>query len=162
MKAGVIVAVIVGAVAIIFLAVNRGLISSGVNVGFGPAGSTTVKGIIAPQPTQNYSGFLAASTAPGVATALNGALAGLGKGFESWFGGGGGTQPVAQGASATSPSLFAQPSGPSAAAAATVGGSLVGPIIDPAMSYDMTTGAAYDYSGLSADNTWDSSATLDF
>lgn len=164
MKAGVIIAVVVGAVAIIFLAVNRGLISSGVGISVGAGGSTSAKGIVAPQPATNYSGYLAASTAPGVSSALNGLLSGLGSGFGSWLGGGGGSTPGPnQGANPASPSLGAQPSGPSLATQnAPIGGALVGPQIDPitGLTYDATSGAAFDYSGLAADNAYDPTASL--
>jgi hypothetical protein len=168
MKAGAIVAIVIGAVVVIFLAVNRGLISSGVSVGVGPGGVTTGKGIVAPQPSQNYGGYLAASTAPGVSSALNGALMGLGGAFASWMHETTppGTTPIRQGASPTSPSLGAQPIGVTTSDA-PIGGSLVGPqpatLSNLQLTYDAgTSGAAFDYAGLAGDNSWDSAASLDY
>lgn len=158
MSTGATVAIVVGVLAVFYLAVSRGLVSSGVSVGVGPGGITAAKGIIAPQPSSNYGGYLAASTAPGVSSALNGALTGLGSGLASWLHSSTPAQPAPQqGASASSPSLYAQPSGP---AGAFVAGSTVGPITDPVVSYDATSGAAFDYPGLAADNGYDASVAL--
>lgn len=165
MSTGGIVALAIAAVAVIFLAVNRGLISSGVQVGVGAGGVTSTKGIVAPQPSSNYGGYLAASTAPGVSSALNGALTGLGSAFAGWFGGSPApTKPVQQGATSNSPSLAAQPIGTTDA---PIGGALVGP--QPAslsglqLTYDSgTTGAAFDYTGLANANSWDQSSSLEY
>jgi hypothetical protein len=164
MSTGAWIAVVVGVVAVIFLAVNRGLVQSGVQVGVGPGGVTTTRGIVAPQPTANYGGYLAASTAPGVSNALNGALTGLGHALAGWMNPpAAASAPVAQGASASSPSLYAQPSGPALALGGTaVAGALVGPQIDPTIQYDLTSGAAFDYSGLTQDNSFDPSASLSY
>lgn len=166
MKAGAIIAIVVGVVAVIFLAVNRGLVSSGVSVGVGPGGSTSVRGIVAPQPSQNYGGYLAATTAPGISSALNGALMGLGSAFASWMGKPSTQAPVAQGASVSSPSLYAQPIGVTSTEM-PLSGSLVGP--QPAtlsglqLTYDSgSSGAAFDYAGLAADNAYDPSASLSY
>ena len=172
MSTGGTIALVIGVLAVFYLAINRGLINSGVQVGVGPGGVTSTKGIVAPQPSQNYGGYLAASTAPGVSSALNGALTGLGSAFAGWFGP---TNPIAspaQGASPNSPSGAAQPSGPSVAAGAAVaaatpgGGSyaedgwIIGPQVDPAVSYNSTAGSAFDYSGLASDNGYDPSVAL--
>jgi hypothetical protein len=160
MSTGGWIAIVVGAVVVIFLAVNRGLITSGVQVGVGPGGVTTTRGIVAPQPTSNYGGYLAASTAPGVSNALNGALTGLGHAIAGWM-----NPPTSvpaspsQGASAASPSLAAQPIGPSGAVAA---GFAVGPQIDPSVGYGVTSGAAFDYAGLAGDNSFDPNASLSY
>ena len=177
MNTGAVVEIVIGAVVLVFLAVNWGVVNAGVQVGVGPGGVTTTRGIVAPQPSANYGGYLAASTAPGVAGALNGALTGLGHALAGWL-----TPPTtpqaapAQGASASSPSLFAQPSGPSAASAAAIAGGIgiatpgggtyaedgwaIGPQIDPVISYNSTGGSAFDWAGLSADNAYDPSAAL--
>ena len=168
MNTGAVVAIVIGAVVLVFLAVNRGLVNSGVQVGVGPGGVTTTRGIVAPQPSANYGGYLAASTAPGVAGALNGALTGLGHALAGWL-----TPPTTPQAA---PSLFAQPSGPSAASAAAIAGGIgiatpgggtyaedgwaIGPQIDPVISYNSTGGSAFDWAGLSADNAYDPSAAL--
>lgn len=159
MSTGGTIALVVGVLAIFYLAINRGLINSGVQVGIGPGGVTSARGIVAPQPSSNYGGYLAASTAPGVASALNGALTGIGSSLASWVHGSpapAGPAP-AQGASYNSPSMAAQPSGP---VGSYVAGSTVGPVIDPVVSYDATSGAAFDYPGLAADNGYDASVAL--
>lgn len=158
MSTGATVAIVVGVLAVFYLAVSRGLVSSGVAVGVGPGGITSAKGIVAPQPSSNYGGYLAASTAPGVASALNGALTGIGSGLASWLHGSNPQAPAPQqGASPTSPSLYAQPSGP---VGDFVAGSTVGPVVDPAVSYNATSGAAFDYPGLASDNGYDGSVAL--
>jgi hypothetical protein len=164
MKDSTIIILVVAGVAVLFWAVSTGLLKT---VG----GPVTVPGtnILAPQPTQNYSGYLAASTAPGVSSALNGALSGLGTGlnhlFAGWFGsptGSSAPTPIKQGSNPASPSLGAQPVGPSAStiAAQTAEGSFVGPQI-PEIGYEVTSGSAFDYSGLAADNGYDPAYSLE-
>lgn len=166
MKTGAIIAVVVGVVVVLYLAVSRGLIGSGVAVSVGPGGVTTAHGIVAPQPGSNYSGYLAATTAPGVSSALNGLLTGVGGAFTKWLTPNAPAQPApAQGANAASPSLAAQPSGPVPAAAfgsasATGSGAPVGPMVPPDISYNATAGSAFDYSGLAGDNGYDPSFSL--
>lgn len=158
MKTGAVIAIVVGVLAVLYLAVSRGLIGSGVAIG--PGGQQ--RGIVAPQPGSNYSGYLAATTAPQVSGILNTVLSGVNSAFHSWLAPSApAAVPPAQGASANSPSLFAQPSGPapqpSMYSAPTA---LVGPQIDPALQYDQTSGAAFDYAGLSNDNSFDPNASL--
>lgn len=161
MKDSTIIILVVAVVGVLFWAFSKGFITSGAV----PIGHT---GILAPQPTTNYSGYLAASTAPGVSNALNGLLTGIGGAFTGWFGGGGPGTPapvVAQGANPKSPTLAAQPQGVSTTSY-VIGGSLVGP--QPAtlsglqLTYDAgTSGNAFDYAGLAGDNSFDSSYSLE-
>jgi len=189
MKSGAIVALIIGALALVYLAVSRGLISSGVQVS-STGGVISQRGIVAPQPTQNYSGYLAATTAPGVSGAINGALSGLANAFSSWM-----SKPPSQNPPVSSPaalpgaqtvasavgtgvgsifggpSLAAAPSGPSIDAVGILPTDIsnydlaalsnVGPVVDPAVSYTATDQAAFDYSGLALDNAYDPSASLE-
>lgn len=178
MSTGGIIAIVIGGLAILFFATSRGLINSGVSVGVGPGGVTTAKGIIAPQPSANYGGYLAASTAPGVSSALNGALTGLGGALAGWLGRPSSSPAApAQGASASSPSLAAQPSGPfmpsgpmppTSIGIPTSGGGtfaedgwVIGPQISPDISFNSTAGSAFDYSGIASDNAFDPSASLE-
>lgn len=159
MKSGAIIAIVVGVVAVLVIALNRGLISSGVQVPV--AGG--VRGIVAPQPAQNYGGYLSAATAPGVSTFLNTALSGLGNAFGSWLSPSKSTPAPAQGSNPGSPSLAAQPLGPAQQAASLAdisGGWMIGPTVNPVMSYNNTSGAAFDYGGLAADNGFDPNAGL--
>jgi hypothetical protein len=164
MSTGGVIAIVIGAVVVIFLAVNKGLVNSGVAVGHG---------IIAPQPAQNYGGFLAASTAPQVSNILGTILSGVNSSFHNWLAPATPATPApAQGASATSPSVAAQPTGPapgtiqpssyttSAGLVDTGMGWMIGPQTTPALGYDATSGAAFDYAGLTADNSFDPNASL--
>ena len=154
--------IVVAAAALLFWAVSSGLIKSGVVTVPGSGG------VVAPQPSSNYSGYLAASTAPGVAGAINTVLSGLGNTVDAWLGGTRSAQPTAAGqtANAASPALAAQPAGPSPAVippSATYvdySNALVGPQVDPAVAYAATTGAAFDYLGLAGANTADASYSL--
>lgn len=164
MNTGAVIAIVVGAVVLVFLAVNRGLVSSGVQVGVGPGGATSVRGIVAPQPSSNYGGYLAASTAPGVSAALNGAFTGLGSALAGWFSPPHSAPLSAQGSSPTSPAGPAQPTGPATAVetqSAVIGGALVGPQVDPIVSYNSTSGSAFAWDSLAADNAPDVSASLE-
>jgi hypothetical protein len=157
MKDSTIIIILLGGAALLFWAVSTGLIqTTGGAVRVGPQGA--VSGVVAPQPAQNYSGFLAASTAPGVSSALNSALSGIGNAFSAWLTPHNPTVAAGQGpVSATPPTLSAQPSGP---VGATIAGASVGPIIPPELSYDATTGAAYDWMGLANANSFDPSYSL--
>lgn len=163
MSTGGVIAIVLGAVVLVFLAVNRGLVSSGVQVGIGPSGATSTRGIVAPQPSTNYGGYLAASTAPGVSSALNGALTGLGSGLASWFRPAPTSAPVvSQGANSASPSAAAQPVGVQTTNM-PISGALVGPQITPisGLSYDATSGAAFGFGDLSAENAWTAADSLE-
>jgi hypothetical protein len=167
MKEETVIILIVAGVALLFWATSSGLLK--VTGGAVPVGNT---GILAPQPSQNYSGYLAASTAPGVSSALNSIIGGLGTSLGAWLSPSGSPPPpVGQGASSASPSGAAQPIGvPNPAiqptsispSASLVGPTLVGPQIPPldGTSYDATLGSAYDYNGLSAANSFDPSYSL--
>jgi hypothetical protein len=174
MKTGAVIAVVAGALILVFWATSRGLVNAGVAIG--PGGRPS--GIVAPQPSQNYSGWLAASTAGGVSNILNTALSGLNNVFGSWMQRSPQAPTVAQGANSGSPSLAAQPVGVTLAQIAAlnqsvmapgtvqvstsdIGSTLVGPQVDPAMSYAATAGSAFDMGGLYADNAYDPSASLD-
>lgn len=166
MKEGTVIAIIVAGVALIFLAVSRGWLGTGV----GPTGIVTAPApgqhgaIVTPQPTTNYSGYLAASTAPGVSNALNSALSGIGNLFTGWFGSSPAAPAPGQSASGSSPTMSAQPSGPSpstlAAQAAEGMNTPVGPQVSQGVSYDATAQSAYDWLGLTADNAYDPSYSL--
>ena len=152
MKENTVIILVVAVAALLFWAISTGLLKTGVNVG---------GGIVAPQPSQNYSGYLAASTAPAVSGALSNAVFGLSSAFTSWLhpsGGSSAPTPAGQQASATSPAGPAQPAG---STYASYDDSLVGPQIDPIMSYGATPGSAFDYSGLAASNAYDPSYSLD-
>lgn len=166
MSTGGVIALVIGAVAIIFLAVNRGLVQSGVPVGHG---------IVAPQPASNYGGYLAASTAPQVSNILSTLLSGANSAFHNWLAPKSpGTPAPAQGFSSSSPSAAAQPTGPAPGAIQpsnfdttaglvdTSGGWMIGPQVDPLVSYNQTPQSAFDYSGLASDNSFDPNASLEF
>lgn len=79
MKDSTLIIIIVAGAAVLFWAVSSGLINSGIQV---------------PQPAQNYSGYLAASTAPAVSNAINSVLGGLSNSLSGWLSGGGPTAPA--------------------------------------------------------------------
>lgn len=159
MSTGGVIALVVGGLAVIFLLVNRGLVNAGVPVGHG---------IVAPQPAQNYGGYLAASTAPQVSGLLSTVLSGVTSAAHSWLSPSSSSNTPApnQAASSASPSLSAQPSGPAAAVSSPLGpsdvgmGWMIGPVIDPSLSYNATPGSAFDYAGLASDNSFDPNASL--
>lgn len=172
MKTGGVIAIVIGVIAVLYFAFSRGLIGTGGQV-------VGAGGILAPQPSSNYSGYLAATTAPSVAGILNTTLSGINSGLHSWLSPAAPTPVTGQGASASSPSLAAQPVGPSSSVVApgvgsvsilspgTVGPSsytaptsLVGPQLDTTISYGSTSGAAFDYAGLAASNAYDPSSGL--
>lgn len=169
MKDSTVVLLIVGGFALLFWAFSRGLIST-TGLGVNPATGQQYGVITAPQPTTNYSGYLAATTAPGVSSALNGALSGLGAGvnnlFSGWFGGSSQTTPAPnQTASPVSPAVAAQPTGavygPFVDASTFQGTSNpVGPVVDPTVSYNATSGSAFDFLGLSQANSYDPNYAL--
>src|SRR5919108_2458764 len=155
MSTGGVIAIVVGALVVVFLAVNRGLVHAGVQVPVGVGGQ---KGIVAPQPAQNYGGYLAATTAPQVSNILSTVISGANSALRSWLTPAPSAQtPPRVGASASSPSLSAQPSGP----AVTYYQPTIGPVVSPDLSYNSTSQAAFDYSGLSFDNGFDPNASLD-
>jgi hypothetical protein len=160
MKEGT-VAIIIGAIVIGFLVVFR----------FNTQVATGQR-ILTPQPSQNYGGYLAASTAPSVATALNGLISGFGSAATSWLKGS--PRTVVQGAppspsAVASPAGIAAPVGPQPNLQANFiaglntysdpGSTLVGPQTNPAITYDATNGLAFDYAGLSGDNAYDPAAS---
>lgn len=156
MKTGAVIAIVIGVVAVLYLAVSRGLIGSGA--------VPLAGGGVAPNPAKNYSGYLAASTAPQVSGFLNTAIAGVTSGLHAWFSSPSAPTPApAQGGSPTSPSFAAQPSGPSASSLTSqtgLAGWFPGPSVDPSVSYNSTPGSAFDYGGLAAQNAYDPSTTL--
>jgi hypothetical protein len=156
MSTGGVVAIVIGAVVILFLAVNRGLINSGVQIS--PTGAQ--RGIVAPQPAQNYGGYLAATTAPAVSSAVS-SLISLGNGaLTSWMRPANSPTPVAQGGSVASPSLAAQPQGP-AVTYYNANITPIGPVVSPDLGYVNTNQAAFDYVGLANDNGFDINASLE-
>lgn len=169
MKDSTVILLIVGGFVLLFWAFSKGIIST-TGLGVNPATGQPYGTIVTPQPTTNYSGYLAATTAPGVSSALNGALSGIGSGlnnlFSGWFGGSSQTTPGPnQTASPTSPAVAAQPSGsvygPFVDASTFQGTSNpVGPVVDPVMSYNSTSGSAFDFLGLSNANSYDPSYAL--
>lgn len=175
MKDSTVILLVVGGFVLLFWAFSKGIITAGVGptgLGVNPATGKPYGVITAPQPSTNYSGYLAATTAPGVSGALNGALSGIGSGlnnlFSGWFGGqSSNPTPSAsnQIASANSPALNAQPAGPVAAPfdfASTFQGTSnpVGPVVNPDVSYNATNWSAFDYNGLAASNSPDMTYSL--
>lgn len=117
---------------------------------------------IIPQASQNYGGYLAASTAPAVSSALSGFLTGLGNLTTSWFHGSNPPQTA-------SPSA-AQPQGAQQYNSGGVGVNMplpvsvygaTAPVVISDTSYDNTTGSAFNYGGLAADNSFDPLYSLD-
>jgi hypothetical protein len=163
-KDGVIVVIVLAVAAGLFFAFKSGFISPGLGM---TAGGKQVGTIAVPQPTQNYGGYLAATTAPAVSAGIGNLLtagshwiAGLASPAAS------ATPAVASGANPASPTLAAQPAGPNNASQAAMiaaegMGTTVGPMVDPQIAYDATAGSAFDWAGLSADNAWTSDASLD-
>ena len=172
MKDNTVILLVIGGLVLLFWAMSKGLLGTGATgLAINPATGQPYGAISVPQPSTNYSGYLAASTAPGVANALNGALTGLSSMFAGWLGTSSTPTPApAQGANPASPSLAAQPSGPtssfySGASApamldATQYAANVGPSVPPDISYNATQGAAFDFPGLTADNAYDPSYSL--
>jgi hypothetical protein len=163
MKDETIIVLVVAAVAVFFWAASRGLFG----VGLGPTGlvanpQTGVQSgaINVPQPSSNYSGYLAASTAPGVSSALNSIIGGIGGGLAAWLSPSGSNPPtVSQGASPNSPSGAAQPQ----TMDIPLSGTLVGPQISPIMGLSYagnTIGSAFDYQALADANSYDSNYDL--
>lgn len=162
MKDSTLVIIVVAVAAGLFFAFRNGFLSSsptglGINARTGlPSGNITV-----PQPATNYSGFLAASTAPQVSNALGGFITGLSSSALAWLSPKQGqVVPPQSGASTVSPSLGAQPSGPWSLSDVW-GGALVGPQIDPVISYDSTNGSSFGYDSLAADNAFDPMYSFD-
>jgi hypothetical protein len=171
MKDSTIVILVIGGFAVLYLAFSRGFLSaSPTGLGLNPATGQAYGTINVPQPSTNYSGYLAASTAPGVSSALNGALSGIGSGlnnlFSGWFGGSSQTPTAAnQTATPASPSLGAQPAGPNYGPfldATMLQGTSnpVGPVNNPDLAYAATSGLAFDYAGLANANSPDSTYSL--
>lgn len=154
-----IIIVVIAGIALLFWAMSKGLISS-TGLSVTPSGQQV--GLISvPQPTQNYSGYLAATTAPAVSSAVNTAVSGLSTGvnhlFSAWFGQSTPTPYVNQGPvapAASAPSAAAQPMGPITPV------TTVGPQIPSDISYAATAGSAFDYTGLANANSWDSTYAL--
>lgn len=174
MKENTVIILIVAGAALLFWAVSTGLIKTTgglVNVG---------GGVLAPQPSQNYGGYLAVSSAPAVAGALSTAISGLGNAFSGWLGSPTPAAKTAQGANPSSPSGAAQPSGPSPQAVqsaiigqaagtgaftptatyASYSDTLVGPQVSSQVAYSATPGSAFDYAGLASDNSFDPDYSL--
>lgn len=170
MKDSTVIILIVGGFALLFWAMSRGLLTgTPTGLGVNPATGRPYGVITAPQPTTNYSGYLAATTAPGVSSALNGALSGIGTGlnnlFSGWFGGASTAPSPNQTASASSPALAAQPNGavygPFVDASTFQGtANPIGPVINPEMSYNSTSGSAFDFYGLANANSPDMTYSL--
>lgn len=177
MKESTVIVLIVAGVAALFWAMSRGLLGVGVGptgLVANPATGHLAGAITVPQPTQNYSGYLAASTAPGVASALNSIFGGIGSSISGWLSpsGSSNTPYVNQGPIAPSPeapSAAAQPGGPlpdgffSGASQNPVVASsaFVGPVVAPDLAYGATSGLAFAYDGLAADNAPDMSYSLE-
>jgi hypothetical protein len=174
MKDSTIIIIVVAVAAGLFWAVSTGLIKTTggmINVG---------GGVIAPQPSANYSGYLSASAAPAISGAINQSISGLGSLFSGWLSSSNPAPKINQTASSTSPSGAAQPAGASLSQVQTAAieqasgtgafvapttyasysDTLVGPQIEPVMRYSATSGSAFDYAGLAADNSYDSDYSL--
>jgi hypothetical protein len=155
MKEAPTLAIVVGAVVLFYLAMKSGWI------GANPSAAVPVgRGVYAPQPAQNYSGYLAASTAPGVSNALNGILSGVGSALSGW---------LTRSANTPAPAVqAAAPTGPNQAASTGVGPSnplgisdSSNPLLwtDP-LAYDNTSVSAFSYDPLAADNAYDPNYSL--
>jgi hypothetical protein len=173
MKDSTIVVLVVAGVVALFWAASTGLIKTGIQV---------------PQPAQNYSGYLAASTAPAVTGALNSIIGGLSNSISGWLSpaappttvsGTPGQIATLQASAASSspqttdtpvgnqlisPTFAASPSGPNftGLVASVQPPQNSGPVVDPSLSYASTSQAAYDYTGLAASNPYDAGYSLDF
>jgi hypothetical protein len=165
MKESTVILLVVGGFVLLMWAVSTGVLrTTGGNIQLGG-------GIVAPQPTQNYSGYLAASTAGGVSDVLNTALSGLSGSVAGWFGGSGGSSTVVnQGPvqpASQAPTAAAQPSGPTpsgfysgVSAPAMMNATQytpVGPIPPPDISYASTSQSAFNYDALANANSYDPS-----
>ena len=152
MNTGTALVLVGGAIAILFLATSKGLISSGAV----PVG----RGVYAPQPAQNYSGYLAASTAPGVSGALNNILSGLGSGLSGW---------LSRKTNVPAPNVqAAAPTGGYQAVSTGVGPSNPTGTSDSwdsmlwqdPLAYDNTNQVAFAYDPLAVDNAYDPNYSL--
>lgn len=160
MKAETALILVGGLIALLWFASAKGLIASGAV----PVG----KGVYAPQPAQNYSGYLAASTAPAVSGALSTILSGVAGGLSAWL------HPKS-----STPAPAVRAAAPTSAGYNGSGG--VGPsnplgisTDDPAYQamisgysdqmragYDQTSGSAFSYDALALDNAFDPNYSLD-
>jgi hypothetical protein len=124
--------------------------------------------ILTPQPTQNYGGYLQATTAPAVSQALSGAISGFGSTIAGWLGSSSQPSIATAGISAAgavgagvAPRLIS--GGPAGSAAPNAPAQLIapiGPITDPNLSYNATDYSSFDYSGLASNNAYDPTASL--
>lgn len=156
MKEAPLIAIIVGGVALLYLAVKSGWI------GANPTAAIPVgKGVYAPQPAQNYSGYLAASTAPGVSNALNGIISGIGGAVSGWL--------HSPSVNTPAPAVrAAAPTGANQAVSTGVGPSNplgISNSNDPALwtdplLYDNTNVTSFAYDQIAADNAFDPSYSL--
>jgi hypothetical protein len=168
MKDSTVILLVVGGFVLLFWAFSKGfLTASPTGLAINPQTGQPYGAIQVPQPATNYSGFLAATTAPGVGQALNTIIGGLGTGLSAWISGGAAPNvpTPGQSASVNSPALAAQPTGalygPFVDATTFQGTATpVGPIVDPTASYNSTSGLAFDYSGLSSANSFDPTYSL--
>ena len=161
MKDSTLIIIVVAVAAGLFFAFRGGFLAPSptgiaVNARTGlPSGNIAV-----PQPAQNYSGFLAASTAPQVAGALGNFISGAASSALAWFSPKNPPPPPPQqGASTVSPSLGAQPSGPAVPSPLYGTEAYVGPQVDPVMAYPMD-GASFGYASLATDNGFDPTYSL--
>lgn len=156
MKEAPLLAVIIGGFAILYLAIKSGWI--------GPNQSAAIpvgKGVYAPQPAQNYSGYLAASTAPGVSSALNGLLSGIGGAVSGWLHTPSVNSP-APNVRAVTPTSYSQ------SVSTGIGpGNITGTadsfdqtLWDNPIAYDNTDVTAFSYDAIAADNAYDPTYSL--
>jgi hypothetical protein len=133
-------------------------------------GVATGKTILAPQPSQNYGGYLQATTAPSVSSAISSMISGLGSSVGGWLGKSSSPSIATAGIAAAgqvgagiAPRLIS--GGPAGAAAPNAPVQLIapiGPITDPGLSYNATDYSSFDYGGLAYNNSYDPSASLNF
>lgn len=130
--------------------------------------------ILTPQPTQNYGGYIQATTAPAVSSALSGMISGFGSTVAGWLGKSSSPSIATAGISAAggvaagvAPRLISGgPAGSAAPNAPNTNGGLIapipptGPIVDPTLSYNATDYSSFDYGGLASNNAYDPTATL--
>jgi hypothetical protein len=124
--------------------------------------------ILTPQPTQNYGGYLQATTAPAVSSAISGIISGFGSTIGGWLGNSSQPSIATAGISAAgsvaagvAPRLIS--GGPAGSAAPNAPAALIapiGPITDPSLSYNATDYSSFDYSGLAGNNSWDPTSSL--
>jgi len=152
MNTGTALVIVGGVLAVLFFATSKGLISSGAV----PVG----RGVYAPQPAQNYSGYLAASTAPSVAGALNNVLSGLSTGLGGWLSRKANTPAPAVRAAAPTGEYQAVSTGVGPSNPTGTSDSWDSMLWTDPLAYDNTNQTAFAYDPLALDNAYDPNYSL--